>query len=888
LKDGEEIMPQDRGGSRERPVPQDSHSSRYRPPARTDDDQLAREIRAHLELEAEERIADGEPPAEAHYAARRAFGNVTLIREDARAVWIAPWLDHLGQDLRYAARRLTRMPGFAVSAVLILVAGIGLNLTFFHLLNVMVLRPLPVADLDTLVRFDRVSRRFSSNGIPYPATQFIRQHNTVLTAVLTSSATDVVWADDPNDRVDALYVSANWFSELGHHAALGRVFSNAIDEAPGADPAVIVSHDFWLTRLHGEPVAGRAVRINDRPATVIGVAPEGFTGLRLSDTKVWLLINQIDYFNSGSAFKDDWSAHSTQLYGRLAPGITGAAARDGLQGTLRELGRLRPHDFEPDEALIPSPGRDGFRTQRDRDKLRTMVVLVGGLMLLVFVVACANLSNLILSQAVSRLREFSVRAALGATRWRVLRQQLVESAVITVAGTLGGLLFGQWCARLMAVQIDMPSYVRFSPDWRIAGAACAIALAATVAIGLVPAWMVSRRDLVAAMKDGGHQASSRLSRTRFRLFSIGSQVTGCCVLLVVAGSTLRGFQRVVNADLGFEFRQVAAVEPSLSRYGIANESAGAYWREVKRTLQGLPDVEHLALASHAPLAGSANRSVYNDAPRLSITNTAVEPEFFPLLRIPILAGRNFNAADDPRTAVIVSRRLAVEMYGSVDAVGKGFPRSNPERTIVGVAADAALVHVAATNVAELYLPVDQDQSGGLVLLASARTDPQRLLAPMRDAARLADPRVLPRTWLPTAQFDARVQGRRVASLIASATGLLALGLACFGIFGLVAYASTMRMHEIGIRRALGANSVSVVVLLLRHLAIPVGLGMALGTAVGVSVGRVLEGEPFYLPAATVDIPAIALIVLGLTAALAALVPALRALRLDPLTALRHE
>src|SRR5688572_8947318 len=179
-------------------MPQDGQDHRNRPPARTDDDPLAREIRAHLELEAEERIADGEPPAEAHHAARRAFGNVTLIREDARAVWIAPWLDHMGQDLRYAARRLTRMPGFAVSAVLILVAGIGLNLTFFHLLNVMVLRPLPVADLGTLVRFDRVSRRFSSNGIPYPATQFVRQHNTVLSAVLTSSATDVVWADNPN------------------------------------------------------------------------------------------------------------------------------------------------------------------------------------------------------------------------------------------------------------------------------------------------------------------------------------------------------------------------------------------------------------------------------------------------------------------------------------------------------------------------------------------------------------------------------------------------------------------------------------------------------------------------------------------------------------------
>ena len=199
------------------------------------DDDLEREIRAHLELEAEERIANGMSHDEARDAARRAFGNVTRVREDARSVWIAPWIDHAFQDLRYAARRLRRAPAFALTAIGILTVGIALNLAFFQLLNVAALRPLPVADLDTLVRFDRIAKRFRSNGIPFPATQFIRDHNDVLSAVLTSHASDVVWGDDPNDRLDALYVSANWFTQLGSGAALGRVFVDA-DERPDAEP----------------------------------------------------------------------------------------------------------------------------------------------------------------------------------------------------------------------------------------------------------------------------------------------------------------------------------------------------------------------------------------------------------------------------------------------------------------------------------------------------------------------------------------------------------------------------------------------------------------------------------------------------------------------------
>ena len=851
------------------------------------DEDLNREIDTHLELEAEERVAGGMSPADARYAARRAFGNVLRAREDARSVWIAPWIDQAQQDLRHTARRLRRAPAFAITAIAILTIGIALNLAFFQLLNVTALRPLPVADLDTLVRFDRVAKRFRSNGIPFPATQFIRDHNTVLSAVLTSHSSDVVWGDDPNERVDALYVSANWFTELGYPAAFGRVFVEA-DERASAEPVVIVSHEFWRHRLRGEPVAGRTVRVNDRPATVVGVAPRDFPGLEMDDPKVWLPITQVAYFNPGIPFTNDWAGHNTQLYGRLKPGVSSVAAREALRGTIAELARICPAEFAGDEILQPYSGRDRFRGPRDRAEIRTIAGLAGGVTLLVLIVACGNLGNLILSHAISRVREFSLCATLGATGWRIFRQQLVESALFAGLAAAGGLLAGHWVAQFVAAQIALPAYIDFTPDWRVATATCAIAFLATLATGAVPAWIVTRRDLVTAMRDGGHQTSTGLARGRFRLFLIASQVAGCCVLLIVAGAMVRGLQSVMAANVRHEFEQLAVLDASLSRYGIEGESARSFWDQTKRALAATPDVERLALASIPPMASSANRSIYNDAPGLSVTRTIVEPEVFAVLRIPILMGRNFDPRDSLGGVAIVSRRLAVEMYGTPNAVGKGFPPSKPERTIVGIADDAPLVNVSATNVAELYVPVGPNDYRDLVLLARARNNPERLLLPLHEAARTADSRVLPRTALPIAQLEERVAGRRLAVVAASLASLLALSLASFGIFGIVAYGVTLRTQEIGIRRALGARSGSVICLLLRQLVVPVGVGMALGTMVGVAGAKVLESEPFYLPGLDAAMPLIALTVFVAIASVAAIVPAVRALRLDPRAVLKYE
>jgi predicted permease len=848
---------------------------------------LADELDSHLALHVDDNLRAGMTPDAARRLALVKLGGLEPTKERHRDARPFAWVNDARRDGWLAARQLRQSPIFALAAVLILSAGIGLNLTIFQLVNVALLRPPPVADPGTLVRFDRISKFFSSNGVPYPATQFIRQHNAVLASVLTSHATDVAWGDE--DRLRASYVSANWFAELGYRAARGRVFAEEIDERPDAPSAVVVSHDFWKTRLLSGPVVGQVVRLNDRPATIVGVAPPGFPGLKFDDPQVWLLIHQIDRFNPGMAFTEAWGSHNTQLYARLRAGVSPEAAREGLRATSRELAGLRPREFQPDEVLQPYSGLEGFRSPRQRRERQTVALVAGSLTLVVLVVACANLSNMMLSRSIARMRELSVRTALGATRGRLLRQQLVESVVLVACGALAGCVMSYWAARAVARYGSLPADLDLAPDWRVALAAAVVAGLATLAVGFVPAWMVTRRDLIAAMKDGGHQTSRGLARAPLRVLLVAAQVAGCSVLLIVAGLMIRGVARMQTTGAAFELEQVAVLDPSLPRFGLQDAAARTYWNDVKRAIAAAnPDVEHLALASQAPLGNGIATSKYNDAPELVVTSLNVESSFFPLLRIPIVAGRNFAAQDRAELAVIISRRLAVEMYGTLDVVGRGFPRSAPARTIVGIAADAPLINVTATRVAEQYSPVGAGDYGHVVLLARTSGSPERLLSPLRAAARAADGRVLPQAWLMAARFEQRVRERRLASLIGSMIGGLALVLACFGIFGLVACGAAVRRKEIGIRRALGAAAGSIVALLSRQLLLPVAIGMLIATIAAVAVGRVLEGDPFYLPSMNAATPIAALTLVAVMATLAVLAPVSRALGADPLRALKHE
>ena len=818
----------------------------------------------------------------------RDFGNMLRLREEARDAWGWGAVDRLFEDVRDASRVLRRAPLFSATAVLILSLAIGLNLTFVHMLNVTTLRAPAVKDPSTLVRFTRRSPHFFTSGFPFPAVEVIGQHNAVLSAVLSRHRSDVTWDGDPSAPVSASFVSANWFAETGYDAALGRTFTSGLDTRPDAPLVALISAQFHRLRLGSDPaIVGRQLRLNERLVTVLGVMPPDFPDFDLDDPKIWLLIDQIDQLNPGTTIRADWATPAIELYGRVRPGLSLEAVTEGLHPAVLALSQTQPRRFKAEERFIAASAAEDFKSREERRQIKTTAALIGSLTLLVLLVASANLANFTLSRAIGRLHEFGIRTALGATRVRLFRQMFVECGMLALGGTAGAVAFSTLAARTIAARTELPPYLDFTPDTTLVVSALVIAAVAMLPFAVVPAWMVSRRDLTVAMKDGGQQASATLARARFRLALVGAQVLGCCALLVVAGAIVESLRGFLRTDPGFRVERAVVLDPSLVRHGISGDRARAYWAHVNETLASQPHIAAVALAYPAPLGNAITTSGYPTPAGLTTTVMQVGPRFFEALEVPLLAGRTFVDTDN-ESAVIVSRRLATRLYGSEDAVGKGFPQRTSERTIVGIVADAAIFARRGDFSGEEYVPLEPAQYAEAVLVARSRGDAESLLDPLRQGARAADARVLPKTVLLQSAYEARFRGPRLTRLFSGLIAMLVLSLACLGIAGVVAYAVRVRTREIGIRRALGADGVRVCVLLLRQLMVPVLSGLIAGTALGGFASRLLAGEPFFLTAADARGSAAALLLFVLAAFAAALGPASRALSIDPVRALRHQ
>lgn len=845
-------------------------------------ERLARELREEVEAHREaHREAMGEPVT---------FGNALRLREESQDIWGWTWLDHCRQDLRYALRTLRLSPGFTLTAVLILSLGIGLNISLFQFVDARLFRPLPVRDADTLARFYLRTATRTSSGMPYPATQFVRRENTVLSAVLTETGRTVTWNDGEARRVSASFVSANWFAELGYsNAALGRSLAELIDEAPDAAPVVVLSHAFWRTRLGSDPeIAGKTVRINNQAATVAGVVAENFPGLSSGTADLWAPIGQLDYFYGSSEFQNDWTSHNTDIYGRLKTGVSLDAVREGLSVVMEQLAQQRPQDFEAGTWLEPYSGSVRFKTPQDLQSALPVLAGIFALTGLVLLIACANLSNLVLSRAMGRVRELSVRLALGASRGRLLRQLAAESLVLSAVGAAGGLLVSYWAAALLGNIAAGRAYTDFGMDWKTFAAAFMAAAFTALFMGFAPAWKVARQDLSSAMKDGGAQTSGGLERTRLRQFLLTAQVAGSCLLLVVAATAAQGLRHILRSNPGFEFEHVAILQPRLSDYGIAGAEARLFWERMKDNIAAHPETDGLALVSQPPLGGSLSSSTFRSAPGLRVTMLDVDPEFFAVMKIPILQGRALNANDDYRTAVVISRRLALEMYGTLDVLGKGFPLEQSKQIIVGVAGDAAVIRYEANEAVQAYSPINPESLASMVLVVRAKNDPEQLLAPLRLAAGEADERVLADVQLARTNLEEKIRGPRLASLFAGLSALLTLCLACLGIFGVVSYGVRLRTKEIGIRMALGARSVAILRLVAGQHTRFIGLGLCLGMAASLPVMRLFGEAPLYLGAPGWLVYAVAGLFFAFTAALALALPARQALSTEPSRTLRQE
>ena len=813
------------------------------------------------------------------------FGDTHRLLEYSRDAWGWNWLDDALQDLRLGVRGLMRAPAFAITGVLILAFGIGLNLTLYQMASVGLLRPPALKDPETLARFRRMAPNSSTTTIPYPITQVVAEDRSVLTAVFVEAFAGVVWGKDLV-HIPALFVSPNWFSELGATPSAGRLFAEGIDTAT-SEPVAVVSHQFWRTQLAADPGAvGRTIDVNRKPVTVIGVSSREFTGTDLNQPHIWLVINQREHIFPDSPLLRDWNSDGVDMYGRFTQGTSPAAVRERMRALMAALHEERPDAVPADEWLEPAMATVNFMDPGDRRGIVTALSILGALTTLVLVVAATNVGNLVLSRASGRSRELGVRVALGAKRSRIVRQLMIETLPLAILGAALGVMLARWASATIAAVGGMPESVSFAPDWSTIAISLMLSVVTLLVIGAVPAWRVARQELIAAIKDGGQQISINLDRARLRRFMMGAQVCGSCLVLVLAAMMTRTLQRVLSNDLGFEYERAAILQPGLGRYGYDDERSIAYWNTVKSRVDQHPEVAALSIALAPPLGGRISETHFNDAPRLEVISNHVEPAFFTTMEIPVLLGRTFGPGDDPNASVIISRTLALAMYGSPDVVGRGFPRSEPTATIIGVVGDAHSIRIESAYTSELYRPLRNEDYVDAILIARSRGNAATLAPVLREAA-ATDSRILPGVNLLRDSFQSRVTGTRIASAIAVSTGLLTLLIACLGIFGVVSYGATLRVKEFGIHIALGAEASSVVRLVVRQIVWPVAIGMTLGVAAAGPIGMALTGGPIQLQVADPAAYAGALLLFVTSAVFAALAPAIRVITSDPVHALRH-
>src|SRR5450755_1808158 len=810
------------------------------------------------------------------------LGNALQLREQARDAWGWIWVERLTQDLGYAVRMLRKSPGFTLAAVLMLAVGIGVNVAVFGFFDLIVLRPLNVRDPATLLRFHRRSTENFAFAMPYPEMAFFREHSRTLSAVLAMN-TGKLAVEGEEKQIDVNFVSANFFSELGAAAKLGRLLDAARDDAPNAEPVVVLHEDFWRRHFGGDASAvGRTIHLNGKPATVVGVASRRFSGLSLNDAALYVPITQQPYYVAGGRLLTDFSENSSgvRMWGRLQPGLAPPAAEQELRALAAELRKQHPGDIWEKERLPSDPAgyaqsmmigdRKGTGAE-GQGELYPVFIMVAALGLLILAVACGNLGSLLLARGVAREREIAIRVAVGAGKGRLIRQLFTESMVLAFMGSVAGLAVGWAVLRSLMVLTDGPAWLDATPDWRVVVFALGAGFASAILFGLTPALQAARQR---------HRA------TIARQVLVGAQVAASCVLLIVAGLLSRALNHAMSTNPGFEYEKVIAIDPGLARHGYSAARARAYLDTLQVRLRALPGVDRVSLAQSPPLGRRTETAgVELDGRAVRVQINRIDPQFFETMKVPLVRGRNLMSGE--AHAVIVSQSLARRAWPVADLIGKKFTMGE-DYTVVGVAGSARLVTLEDSDSVEVYFPLaaaDLPDTWVLVKTAGAAEDVARSAAV---TAKAVDPETFPEVQLMKAGFRSKLQGAKSSALAVSVLGFVADLLACLGIVGVVAYAVTQRTREIGIRMALGARPADILAVVLRQFSRPVAVGLLAGVGGAAALSGLLRRQLFGISDLDLGAYLGAMGVFAVTVALAALWPARRALRVDPMRALRHE
>lgn len=874
---------------------------------------LSEEIQLHIELRARKLHERGLSQEESKYMAQRQFGNRTVVQDASSELWEWTSWERLIQDLRLGARTLRKTPGFTAIAVVTLALGLGINTAVFSVVNAVMIRSLPYPEAGRLISLWEEAnrkqdlRQFSSSGSsvgssggPKRSTVSVanladyRRQSHAFTGLAAYDLTPKNLTENGTpERINGETVTAEFFSVLGIEPALGRTFTPA-DDRVGANPVAIVTDGFWQRRLGSDTgVLGRTIMLDAKPRQVIGVLPRGFQSPAQFGTKA-----PVEFYVPASYSKELLAAHGdheVNVVGRLQPGVSVKAAQAELNAISEALAKQYPGTNEGMRAVIGPLHDDLVQNVRD-----SMFALLGASVLIVLI-TCVNVANLLLVRAVGRRHESSVRLALGASRFRMVRQFLAESMLVAAAGCAAGILLGRVMMGLL-ISIAPPSIPQIQSvtmDWRVFAVCTAVATFTGLAFGVAPAWQASQTRPAEALKTTARNTGGK-SQARWRTSLTVAEVALSMVLLVGAGLLLKSFMLLMGVDLGFHPDRVLVMNISLPDLRYTDQTKRLqFFQQLEERVARLPGVRAVAFSNRMPLRGGWGTGIEIDTdpgPTYDTDCQAVNPGYFETLGISLVRGRLLTTADRAGSleAGLVNTAFVRQYLHGQEPIGRRIRRGEgrPWVTIVGIVSDIRRGGKTEKITPQVYLSAGQvDLYPVRIGDFAVRTagQPRSLVNAIQSQVWALD-KDQPVTGVRTMEeiIDASVSERRFQTLLLIVFASVAVGLAMIGIFGVLSYSVNQRTPELGLRMALGAAPRNILALVLKQAGTLIGVGVIIGLAGAYGLTRYVQSLLFGIKSTDWTTYAAAVALLAIVAVAASLIPARRGSRVDPIVALRYD